>query len=293
MPIRSDPRFVGRAWITPDRPVVAGEWGTWTFTYEVGAYGYDERARLKIASRFASDWGRPQFSDPAGANYTTVRLESRCPTAVASVTRGPVRITGRVAGTGPLERVDVFRGLECVATLSPYTAAAFQGSARYRIAWAGSRVRGRDRLTTWDGHLELSAGRILAAEAWAMENPEKGIVRREARRIDWVSNTTGDDDGIDLTLDAPPETVVRFRSPVIDLDVRLHELADGVTRTFPAGGVDLRVFMRRLPVRGFSRDLPLDVTDPAPPARRCHAYWIRVTQEDGAQAWTSPVYLQA
>src|SRR2546426_474005 len=45
MPIKIDPRFVGRAWITPEGPVVAGEYGTWTFTYEVGAYGYDERAR--------------------------------------------------------------------------------------------------------------------------------------------------------------------------------------------------------------------------------------------------------
>ena len=51
MPIRTDAAHVGRAWITPDRPVVAGELGTWTITYEVGAYGYDERARIKIASR--------------------------------------------------------------------------------------------------------------------------------------------------------------------------------------------------------------------------------------------------
>jgi hypothetical protein len=94
MPIKIDSRFVGRAWMTPDAPVVAGAWGTWTFTYEVGAYGYDERARLKIASRFASDWGRPQFTDPRAPNYTTVRLESRCPTAVASLAfepRGQVR----------------------------------------------------------------------------------------------------------------------------------------------------------------------------------------------------------
>src|SRR5438477_658841 len=94
MPIKTDPRFVGRAWLTPDMPVVAGEYGTGTFTYEVGAYGYDERARLKIASRFASDWGRPQFTDPRAPNYTTVRLESRCPTAVASLAfepRGQVR----------------------------------------------------------------------------------------------------------------------------------------------------------------------------------------------------------
>src|SRR2546423_12785785 len=94
MPIKIDARFVGRAWITPDTPVVAGAWGTWTVTYEVGVYGYDERARLKIAWRFASDWGTPQFGDPKGANYTTVRLETKCETAVAAIAfepRGQVR----------------------------------------------------------------------------------------------------------------------------------------------------------------------------------------------------------
>jgi hypothetical protein len=205
--------------------------------------------------------------------------------------RGPVRIAGRVVGTGPIERVDVFRGLEVVRTMSPYTRASFEGSARYRIAWAGSRVRGRDRLTPWDGYLELSEGRIEAAEPFAMENPEKGITKRTERRIDWISNTTGDDDGVDVTLAAPPSTMLRFRTPVIDLDVQIGDLADGATRTFPAGGVDLRAFMRRLPARDLARALIVDVTDPAPPRGACAAYWIRVTQEDGAQAWTSPVYL--
>src|SRR5207248_393228 len=76
---------------------------------------------------------------------------------------GPVRIAGRVVGTSALERIDVFRGLEIIRTISPYDAASYEGSRRYRIAWAGSRVRGRDRLTRWDGSLELSDGRILAA----------------------------------------------------------------------------------------------------------------------------------
>jgi hypothetical protein len=204
---------------------------------------------------------------------------------------GPVRIVGRAAGTGPIERVDVFRGLEILRTVSPYGPASFEASRRYRIAWAGSRVRGRDRLTTWDGHLELSAGRILDAVPFAMENPEKGIAERSDSRVRWVSNTTGDDDGVDLTLDAPAGAILRFRTPVIDLDVPLADLQGGATLPFPAGGVDLRVFMRRLPARDFSRELAVDHTDPAAPRGRCHAYWVRVTQEDGAQAWTSPVYL--
>ena len=204
---------------------------------------------------------------------------------------GPVHVHGRVVGTGPVERVDVFRGLELLRTISPYTPHSFEGSRRYRIAWAGSRVRGRDRLTTWDGHLELSEGRIEAAEPWAMENPEKGITARSDRRVDWVSNTTGDDDGVDLTLSAPDSAVLRFRTPVISMDVRLGELADGATRVFPAGGVDLRVFMRRAAARDLTRELAIDVTDDGAPRGACAAYWIRVTQEDGARAWTSPVYL--
>ena len=206
---------------------------------------------------------------------------------------GPVTLAGRVVGTGPLERVDVFRGLEIIETVSPYTAESFEGSTRFRIAWAGSRVRGRDRLTKWDGHVELSAGKFLGAVPFAMENPEKGIARKTDTEIAWVSNTTGDDDGVDVTVEAPADAVFRFRTPALELDVPLADLADGRTRTWPAGGVDLRVFMRRLPARGQVSEIALDVTDAAPPAGACHAYWIRVTQEDGAQAWTSPVYLDA
>src|SRR5207247_685170 len=178
-------------------------------------------------------------------------------------------------GTGPRALVDGFRGLVVLATVAPYTAASFEGYRRYRVAWAGSRVRGRDRLTIWDGHLELSAGRILDAIPFAMENPEKGIVERSATRVRFISNTTGDDDGVDLVLDAPDSAVLRLRTPVIDLDMTLGDLADGSTRTFPAGGVDLRVFLRRLPARDETRELRFDYTDASPLRGGTHAYWIR------------------
>jgi len=206
---------------------------------------------------------------------------------------GPVKIAGRAVGTGPIERVDVFRGLDLMRTVSPYAPESFEGSNRYRVAWAGSRVRGRDRLTTWDGHVELSAGRFVTAATFAMENPEKGIRERSDTRIAWVSTTTGDDDGIDVTVEAPANAVLRFHSPVIQLEVTVSELADGQTRSFPAGGVDLRLFMRRLPARGHTSELVFEHTDPSPVRGQCHPYWIRVTQEDGTQAWTSPVYLDA
>jgi hypothetical protein len=55
MPINTDPRYISRAWITPDGPVVAGQYGTWTLGYEVGAYGYDEDG--------AQAWTSPVYLD--------------------------------------------------------------------------------------------------------------------------------------------------------------------------------------------------------------------------------------
>src|SRR4030095_11647150 len=97
--------------------------------------------------------------------------------------------------------------------------------------------------------------------------------------------------GSGVSAPPPAAAAFRFHTPVIQLEVKLSELNDGQTRTFPAGGVDLRVFWRRLPVRGHASELTFDHTDPSPIRGQCHPYWIRVTQEDGAQAWTSPVYL--
>lgn len=62
---------LGRVELSPATAVVAGSLGQWTLTYTVGSYGIDEGGTIKIARRFASDWGRPQFEDPKAVGYTT------------------------------------------------------------------------------------------------------------------------------------------------------------------------------------------------------------------------------
>lgn len=66
---------LGRVELSPHQPVVAGRFGEWTLVYTVGSYGIDEGGTLKVARRFASDWQRPQFDDPKGEAYTTVRTD--------------------------------------------------------------------------------------------------------------------------------------------------------------------------------------------------------------------------
>ncbi len=133
----------------------------------------------------------------------------------------------------------------------------------------------------------------MDAVPFAMENPEKGITQRTASRLTWISNTTGDDDGVDLTLEAPPDAVLRFRTPVIDLDVRLDDLDDGDDAHLPGRRRrPARVHAAARRARLLARRWPSITSTESPPRGACHAYWMRATQEDGAQAWTSPVYLE-
>lgn len=65
-------RTCGFATLEPTDEVVADSLGTWTLTYTAGAYGIDDQATILVARRMVSDWGTPQFRDPAAEDYTTV-----------------------------------------------------------------------------------------------------------------------------------------------------------------------------------------------------------------------------
>lgn len=71
--VQKDNDWLGSAELTPDTPTVAGEYATWRIDYTVGAAGVDEGGRLRIAYQATSDQERPQFDEPGGANYVSLR----------------------------------------------------------------------------------------------------------------------------------------------------------------------------------------------------------------------------
>ncbi len=70
------PEKMGSATITPEGQFEAGSFQQFTLTYTAGYFGVDDTGSIKVVHRFASDMGRPQFSDPAAANYTTVEASN-------------------------------------------------------------------------------------------------------------------------------------------------------------------------------------------------------------------------
>ena len=61
----------------PPGPFVAGSYAELILTYTAGTFGIDDTGIVKISWRTTSDMGKPQFTDPAAANYTTVEAEQR------------------------------------------------------------------------------------------------------------------------------------------------------------------------------------------------------------------------
>ena len=70
------PHKMGSATVSPTGCFEAGSYGEFTLVYTAGYFGIDDTGSIKVAHRFASDMGRPQFDDPSAPNYTTVEASN-------------------------------------------------------------------------------------------------------------------------------------------------------------------------------------------------------------------------
>ncbi len=79
------------ATLTPETAVIAGKLGTWTIDITIGQYGMSSGGHMKIAWRWVSDWGIPQFENPTAAGYTSVMTNGEAKFRASWHNRGYVR----------------------------------------------------------------------------------------------------------------------------------------------------------------------------------------------------------
>ena len=123
-------------------------------------------------------------------------------------------------------------------------------------------------------------------------NPERRA--RETvpgRALAWTSVTTGNLAGIDLWLAEAPRGTLRVETNVVCGEVDLQLLADDPV-IFEGGGLGRRLSIYRLPEEDWTRRVKLEHTVTFAGGADLPVY-LRVTQSDGHQAWSSPIYLIA
>jgi hypothetical protein len=204
--------------------------------------------------------------------------------------RVPMRLNAEVIGTAPIERVDVLHGTGVAQTVHPYGAADL--GRRVRVLWEGAEYRGRGRETVWQGRLNVEGNRIARFEPVNFLNPERGVSETAAgNALAWSSVTTGNLAGIDLWLDEGKRGKLRLETNIVSGEVDLATLDDGIA-AFDGGGLGRKLSVYRLPEQDWSHQVTFEHEVSFPGGADLPVY-LRVTQADGHQAWSSPIYLIA
>ncbi|RKX28300.1 MAG: DUF3604 domain-containing protein [Verrucomicrobia bacterium] len=200
----------------------------------------------------------------------------------------PVLVRGAVAGTGPVEQIQIRTAQGTVKAF--YNYGDDDLGARIKVTWSGARVRGRDRMVRWDGRLKVVGNSILDTQAinfWNSESQPRLVGRNG---VEWESVTTGGVAGLILRLRRPDSGRIEIETPEGKVSVSLKEIGR-FGRTWDYGGVAKQLKVTRLPDKPLPMTMQVEhrIEDLKPGD---NPIYMHVIQEDGHMAWTSPVYVE-
>jgi hypothetical protein len=193
-----------------------------------------------------------------------------------------------VVGTAPVDRVDVLHGVNVVKTVRPFAPADL--GRRVRLLWEGAEYRGRGRETVWQGKLTLAGNRFTRFAQVNFLNPERKVQETAAgTSLAWTSVTTGNLSGLDVWLDDAGRGTLQIETNVVSGKIDLAVLREN-TIVFDGGGLGRKLSVYRLPEDDWNRRVTLEHSVTFSGTADLPVY-VRVTQADGNQAWSSPIYL--
>lgn len=242
----------------------------------------DVKAHLSAPGElFASD---PKLGDTTSKAVTELVMGD-----IARVSAGNADLAIEVNGSAAIERIDIFDGLDLIETVRPYQKQDLGG--RIRVIYQGAEYRGRSRATTWDGSLSISDNAILRSKMFNNWNLDRGLTQNDAQNVSWKAITTGNFGGFDLWLKDQKTGQISIRTKHVNIDVNIAELCYE-EKIFEAGGLDRAIRVYRLPEQlsqtHVTHRLPININ-----TQGDTRLFVRVTQIDGHQAWSSPIYLFA
>ena len=241
----------------------------------------DVRARFPVgAERYADD--------PKLGPTTSEPCREAVMGEIVASDAAEVALDVSVHGSAPIERLTVFNGKDVVAVWRPFEVPVL--GRRIRIVMEGAKYRGRSREIYWNGQLRVEGNRILRAAPFNLFNVDKPIrLALDGSEVGFDTVTTGNFVGFDLWLEKADAGALFFVSDIVEarLEVAGIGLEDRVHK-----GEGLAVAMRafRLPDSNEAHRADHSFRIPIA-AGRDNPLFVRVTQEDGHQAWSSPTYV--
>jgi hypothetical protein len=204
------------------------------------------------------------------------------------ITRGIADLYVSVVGSAPVERVEVHNGLETLQTFRPYTAGNL--GSRVKLVWSGAEVPGRARMTRWDGNLVLRDNAILKATPINFWNANKPL-KQSGQTLSWQSSTTGGLSGIIMELARPDAGSIEVTTTQGQFTAEIKKIWME-PKVWKYGGLKKRVELYRLPKKPQSGEFSLRMTLPELKSGD-NPFFVKLVQEDGHMAWSSPIYVMS
>lgn len=206
---------------------------------------------------------------------------------VITTTQGPIKITGTIYGTAPIEYIALFNRSQELTRITPNPEQ--RNPNLIKIIWSGATHQDRGRFMKWDGGLEMTGGRITGATPLNIYTAKYGIDDWDEGHVNWRSVTSGQEEGVLLYIDGPDDALITFKAGPADLTFSVGDARKGNLR-WDLGGLEQYVTASTLHTEGDICDTRFEYTDEASGDGE-QAYWVRVVQTDFHRAWSSPVYL--
>ena len=206
---------------------------------------------------------------------------------IARVDGETVEVNVRATGSAPIERVDIFDAECLIDCVRPYAASDL--GARVRLLYKGAEYRGRARTTNWDGELRIAGNEIVRAQVINNWNLDRGLQSQTPAALTWKAVTTGNFGAIDIWLKHGLDGEIAFETRHVR-GRRAIEALGYERHIFSAGGLDRAVKLYRLPERMTTTTVQVRRRVRLRESGDTRIY-VRVMQEDGHMAWSSPMYL--
>ena len=254
---------------------------------------------LKARRVFATTGARIQLrteSDghPMGAEYST---------------SSPPTISASVAGTAPLESVELYRGLERIYSHPIETSTT---PTRIRVLWEGASRKSSYSGVVWEGMLNVTGAQMSDIRKLRFDSPRSYLFDERDDGLSWYSVTCGYRSGFIFDLDTTdaelflsvsntvmtgpkyeghgesgPLRIAHASAERIASTIRVADLADG-PRVIDIGTLNRRITVSLAP-EPTAESVEFAVTDEMP-VPGVNPYWLRVVQTDQEMAWASPIY---
>lgn len=204
---------------------------------------------------------------------------------IASTNDDLIELNIALAAHAPIERVDVLNGAEIIETLRGYHFSDL--GKRIRIIWQGAEYRGRGRQTRWRGQIRVSGSNIMRMAKINAWNHERQF-ELNGNSVVFDAITTGNFGGCDLWLDGR-DGRIEIETDLVSTGFELSNLGFE-DQVIDAGGLERKLRIYRLPdalqTTHLEKSMPVRLNNQGDTP-----VWIKVTTEDGYNAWSSPMYL--